>query len=257
MVQQLGHPEDVTVIALDLKPLLGGVSSVDSRDTFARLLGGAVAHACVVQAVARPDGELAYTAVVPVTGQTLTLMRRLLNVQEDFKRAHPDTFARFVVHHGLVFAAQGEGGKSYVGSAMRSAQSHLLRMPGNLDCAATSDFVSATATWKTCSIQFQPLSDAPEIKDLLTFSLVSDDVSETQNAKDARKSMAKDPALRRFLVEHLAAYLGPFAEVLVDSAQRSSTSRTNLIEELSREIDDIPTRERFKAEAMDYLRVGH
>jgi hypothetical protein len=251
MAQQLGQPEAVTVIAIDLKPPRGGVSPLDSRETFARLLAGTVAQACLVQPAIRPDGELAYTAIVPDTGQTLAVLRRLVSIQTDFRYQHPDTAARFVVHHGLVFAAQTTGSKSYLGSAVRSAHSQLQRLPPQVDSAATAEFALITETWKSCPLQFQPLADAQSGLSLLTFALAAGDKTETAPA--TADSALVDAALRLFLIERLAAYLGPFAEVLVDAAQRSARSRDNLIEEVSREINDLPTRECFKAEAMAFL----
>lgn len=249
-MQQLSHPETVTVIAVELKPIAGGVSSADSRETFTRLLGGAVALVCAVQPAPRTDGELAFTVVLPDTGQCLAVLRRIESIQDEFKRQYPDIAARCIVHHGLAFAVPqtgGNSGHSYIGSALRSAHSQLYRLPPSFERAATSEFVAATRNWQSCPITFHPLPGEPASQGLMSFDLESAEVLTEPTA---------DAALKQFLVQRLAAYLGPFAEVLVEAAQRSANSPINLIKEVAHEISDIPTRERFTADAMDFLLGG-
>ena len=246
MAQQLGGPEARTVIAIDLKPRAGGVSSEASQADFAGLLGGTVAQACMVQPALRPDGELAYTAIVPETGQTLSVLRRLLSIQNEFRQKHPEIAARFVVHHGLIFAAPTAGNRQFLGSAVRSAHSHLQRLPEPLECAVTQDFAAVTEAWDNCPISFHVESAGGGNHDLLTFALPTEHWADT--VEDTQ-----DVALQQYLVESLAAYLGPFAEILVESAQRSARSPFSLIEEVSHEINDMPARERFKVDAMNYL----
>lgn len=248
-MQQLSHPESVTVIAVELKSP-GGVSSEDSRETFTRLLGGSVALSCVVQPAPKADGELAYSAVVPDSGQCLAVLRRVESIQEEFKRQHPDIAMRYIAHHGLAFTVPPTGsnsGHSYIGSALRSAHSHLFRLPRPFVRAATSEFVAATRSWQSCPIRFHPLPGESASQGLMSFDLESAEVL-TEPAADA--------ALKQFLVQRLAAYLGPFAEILVEAAQRSANSPINLIKEVAHEISDIPTRERFTADAMDFLLGG-
>lgn len=250
MAQQLGRPEAVTVIAIELKPLRGGVSDADSREAFARLLGGTIALACSLQPAPRPDGELAFTAVVPDTGQTVSVLRRMASIQAEFKPQYPEIAARFVVHHGLAFVSPQAGTKAYLGSALRSAHSQLQRLPMPYDSAATPDFIKATESWQACPLTFQPIPDLQTDSSLMTFSLVDADTPQVVNTV---AGTVFDIALRNFLVQRLAAYVGPFAEVLVDAAQRSAKSHANLIKEVAHEIDDMPTRQRFEADAMAYL----
>lgn len=255
MSKELGHPEAVTVLAIDLKLPQGGASTIASREAFARLLGGALAQACTLQPAMRQDAEPAYTAVVLESGQTLAILRRLLSIQAEFAQDHPDTVVRFVVHHGLVFAAPGSQPKNYLGSGVRSAHSHLNRLPTPLQRAATDEFVVATQHWDVCPIHFGPLEgdvDQPSAEPLPKMGLMRFTLA-SESTEEQFQSGAKEDALKRFLSELLASYLGPFAEILVDAAQRSALSPASLVDEVSREIGDLPARIRFKEEAMDFL----
>jgi hypothetical protein len=254
MSKELGHPEVVTIVAIDLKPRQGSTSSPGSRAAFARLLSVELAQACVLQSESRQGAEPASTAVVTGADQTLAILHRLTNLQAEFGLAFPGSALRFVAHHGLVFTAPGNQSKSYLGSGVRSAHSHLNRLPESLQRAVTEEFVSATQLWDDCPLHFEPLLDAEQAPatsslppGLMRFSLASECVAKPEPA------MNDDLELKRYLTESLTTYLGPFAEILVDAAHRSGLSATSLVDEVSREISDLPARVRFRDEAMNFL----
>lgn len=254
MSKELGHPEVVTIVAIDLKSREGSTSSPGSREAFARLLSGALPQVCALQSEGRQGAEPAYTAVVTGADQTLALLRRLINLQAEFGLAYPGSVLRLVAHHGLVFTAPGNQSKPYLGSGVRSAHSHLNRLPELLQHAVTEEFVSATQLWDACPIHFEPLEDAEQSPatsspppGMMRFTLASEGVAKPEpGTNDADE-------LKRFLTELLTSYLGPFAEILVDAAHRSGLSPASLVDEISREISDLPARVRFMEEAMDFL----
>ena len=251
MAAALGSPQPATVIAIGLSSLVAGKQSPPAaRVTFANLLGTALANNCHIQPAAGPDEELAFTAIVPDNSQTLSLLRRLQSIQAEFHQIHPTVAARFVVHYGIVFPSA----KGYIGSALRSAQSRLLRLPKATTSAATEDFAAHTKTWLAHPISFQKLTGANDDNGLLAFAM-DNQANITTPATLTDPTTASAPAtLIAYLTTRLANHLGPIAEILVDAAQRSSTSPSQLITELASEIDDLKARNDFHSDAHAFLK---
>jgi hypothetical protein len=244
----LGRQQSFIVIAIELNAHGGGAASEESRRDFAGLLGAGVAHACSLQTAERHDGGWACTALIPDTGQTLALLRRMEDILADFRRRHPDAHARFVVHYGLAFATQPGNKRTYIGSAVRAAHSHLKRLPPAYDRAASGEFSALAKAWSSGSIEF---TDLPlPLAELGLFGF---------NLKRGEQRDRSDPeiaaALRNHLAESLATHIGPFAQILVESAQRSSKSLDDFIVEVAREIDEKAVRARVKDEARAYLKA--
>lgn len=240
-------PRPATVLAIGLTPRQGVLQTGrDVRSDFTTLISGALGHNCHLQAASGINEEFALTAIVPESAQTLALLRRIQSVQEEFMRNHPDTLVRLIVHHGIVFLTAS----GHAGSAVRSAHSRLARLPRHILQAATLDFVAYTETWPSRSISFEDLHGVPDSTELVNFSM------NVQTTSKRTVATTQQAPLLAFLTTRLAAHLGPFAEVLVSAAQRSSATPNQLIEELSREIDDLAARQNFLAEANDYLDVA-
>lgn len=237
MTEQLGAPQPATVIAISLQAR-GDLA----KRRFIDLLGTVLAHACHIQPAAGQNGDLSYTAIVPDHTQTLSLLRRLLSLQTEFAQIHPDCAARFVVHHGVIFPAA----RNFLGAALRSAHSRLARLPPNVPSAATVDFADYVATWSTRPLIFSPLYIDQATTGLLAFSILSNSTTETPPTKVHHEDFL------RHLTTCLADHLGPFAEVLVDAAIRSSTSTQQLIDELASEINTPKAREKFRNDALNY-----
>lgn len=243
MTEQLGAPRPATVIAISLQAR-GDLA----RRRFTDLLGNVLAHSCHIQPATVQNGELAYTAIVPNSTQTLSLLRRLLSLQTEFGQIHPDCAARFLVHHGLIFPSA----KNFLGAALRSAHSRLARLPTNIPAVATIDFADYVATWSSQPMLFSKLVTDSTNPGILAFSILP--------SADAAKALSPDheEALLRHLTACLAPHLGPVAEVLVDAAKRSSASATQLINELASEIEAPNAREKFRrdAQAFSFSRPG-
>lgn len=242
MAETLGSPRAATVIAIGLKagaehPLTPSAT----RMIISNLLAGALAGSCLLQSASGPDEQAAFTAILPDDSQVVALIRRLQGVQVEFHDTHHDITVHYVIHHGVVFP----GPKGYIGSAMRSAHSRLARLPAHIPSAATNDFAAFTETWTNRPIVFGDYDELPLSLGLLAFRL-----TETGAAGAASLDQA---ALLAFLTSRLADYLGPFAEVLVDAARRSSSNTNQLIEDLAREIDDPTARKAFLADAQTFF----
>jgi len=243
MTKVLGSPRATTVIAIGLKvgadhPLTPSAT----RMIISNLLAGALANSCYLQSASGQDEPAAFTAVVADDSQVLALIRRLQGVQAEFHDTHHDITVHYVIHHGVVFP----GPKGYIGSAMRSAHSRLARLPAGIPSAATTDFAAFTETWTTRPIIFRDYDELPLSLGLLAFSLTD------ATAAGAVRSLDQTTLLT-YLTSRLADYLGPFAEVLVDAARRSSSNTNQLIEDLAREIDDPQARLAFQSDVQEFL----
>jgi hypothetical protein len=244
-MQAIGSPQPASVIAIGLGNRQTGMSAPRaSREIFATQIGGALVQSCHIQSVPTADGELALSIIVPETTQILSLLRRIDSLRDEFERNLPELITRLVVHHGIVFpTAQG-----HMGAVLRAAQARLQslpKLPGEVDTVATGNFVAYTRTWPAHDLHFESES-CGEQYDLYAFSLAS-------ATPEASPESAPDDWVS-YLTVRLAEHLGPFAQVLVDSACRSSKTPEHLAREVASEIDDTSARERFLNDALAYLR---
>jgi len=244
----LGKAQSFIVIAIELRARDGGAASETGRQDFAALLGSALAHACTLQPCDRHDESWACTALIPDTGQTLALLRRLEKVLETFRARHPGDLARFLVHYGLAFASRPGQSKIYFGSALRAAHSHLGRLPTELERGATTEFLLVARSWRRTTVHFQELPPAQQHLGLHPFTL------DRPPQENPPIHLGREAALHDFLASRLATHMGPFAQVLVDSARMSAKTLEDFIEETAREIDDREVRRGFRHEALNYLR---
>jgi len=243
VAETLGLPRAATVIAIGLK--VGAehpLTPAATRLVIANLLAGALTNSCHLQSASGAEEPAAFTAILPDDSQVLALIRRLQSVQAEFHETHHDVTVHYVIHHGVVFP----GPKGYIGSAMRSAHSRLARLPADIPCAATIDFAAFTETWASRPIVFRDYDELPLNLGLLAYSLTDAMIAGAGRSLD-------QAALLTYLTSRLADYLGPFAEVLVDAARRSSSNTNQLIEDLAREIDDPHARHAFQSDVRAFL----
>lgn len=244
MNNTLSPPRPATVLAIGISPRHSVFQTPAAAiREFTALITESLGNNCHIQRSADGQAGFALTGIVPDHAQTLSPLRRLDRVQSEFHRSHPDIQVRYIVHHGVVF--QSPGGHS--GSALRSAHSRLLRLPVHLDKAATLDFVAFTETWPSQTIRFEEIPNLPEGSGLLAFQLPA-----PGNDTPMQAVSGLSPAQCRYITTQLAEHLGPFAEVLVSTAQRTCTSTQQLIIELSREIDAPAARADFLAKAQAF-----
>ncbi|MCB1910233.1 MAG: hypothetical protein KDG53_00045 [Rhodocyclaceae bacterium] len=245
MDQTLGAAAPATVITLRLGARTQGRPlQAATCQNFANLIGNSLRQGCHIQPTVRNDAEMSLALIVPVTSQTLTILRRLLAVQAELHRMRADARMSFLVHHGIVFPSGG----NYIGSALRHARAKLARLPEHIEHGATSDFAGFAQSWDAQPIRFEKFADPDIDPGVLRFTLAATPGAATQGTPLADGAFVE--RLKRCLAEHL----GPFATVVVDAALASSTTPRQLVEELCSEIDDAQARARFRNEALSALR---
>lgn len=263
-MSQANAPVLATVVAMELKPIVGDSCSSQSVATFAGMLSSALALTCNVQRFDQAGEQTAYTLVLPPESQTTNVLRRLMGVANEFGQVHGDVIVRFVVHSGVVFPGTGDK-RTYVGSAIRSAHNMLRRLPVSVSQAATKEFVGYVGTLPSSPIRFSSLSggtldgtadgtkDGTTADDLSALSIAPE--SSPDKGKENTGAVAvTDADLAQFLSTRLAEDVGPFASVLVDSAQKLATTTNLMIGELLHEIENSEARERFEQDVHVYLK---
>lgn len=237
----LNTPRPATVLAIGVTPRHSAFQTpMTVIREFTSLITGTLGNNCHIQRHNGNPAGFALTAIVPDNAQTLAPLRRMSNVQAEFHQTHPDMQVRYIVHHGVVFQSP----EGHTGSALRSAHSRLERLPATIDKAATLDFVAFAETWPSQSIAFDDIPGLPNGGGLLAFH-----IGTPNGPTPIEPNAAIQPAQLRQLTSLLAEHLGPFADVLVATAQRACTTPQQLIVELSREIDEPNAREDFLAKA--------
>lgn len=179
-----------------------------------------------------------------------TALRRLATAIAEFEGLCAPLRARAVVHHGVVFRTESGGNVGYVGSAIRSAQSTLKRAPATVGLAATHEF-SGFASKMDRVIRLGPISGS-NVDRLSSIGFV--EALDPTPGKSSGRLSATDPELLQFLKKRLAVDVGPFASVLVDTALHSASTASQLVAELSREVDDAAARRRFESDVRAYVK---
>ena len=154
--------------------------------------------------------------------------------------------ARALIHYGTVFRNEGTGGRiTYLGSAIRAAQTSLRRIAATSGIFASKDFTDHLTSFKagTFGMEIHP---GPEDARPVRFG-------------DRRKSgggevPGSDPEFLLALKKRLAEEIGPFAGPLVDNTKHSTMSAKELVNALSHEIDKPDSRQRFETEMMAYIK---
>lgn len=251
----MSPPRPATVLAIEILPrgaAQPGISHVATA--LAAQLGVTLGDDCHIQQERSTGSAIVLSGIVPDQAQALAPLRHMQAMQTAFHRQQPDLRLRYVVHYGLVF----QSATGAVGSALRFAHSRLQRLPAHVDTAATRDFLAFAETWPGQAIQFDDIPDVAEDSGFQAFSFSADPpaAAPPAPAPAAPSAAAADPALsplRRYLCAQLTEHLGPFAEVLVASAEQKCSTPLQLIVTLSHEIDNPKAREVFLEKARRYL----
>ncbi len=247
----LSPPRPATVLAIQVRrrPLADAVAP-GVLDTVVDQLAAVLGSDCLIQRESPTFDGVVLSGVVPDQAQALAPLRRMQAVQAELHQQQPDLHIRYVVHYGLVF----QSANGVIGSALRSAHSRLQRLPSHVDTAATQDFLAFAATWPGQAIQFDNLPNVAEDSGFQAFSFSAQPKSAPAPAQAPAPGTADDPSpLRQFLCAQLTEHLGPFAEVLVATAESKCSTPLQLIVSLSHEIDNPRAREVFLEKAREYL----
>lgn len=239
MSSEVNAPVSTTVIAVDL-PSATPVGN-DAKTHFDRMIVSAGRQLGVVtQEPGEPNVAIALSPDAAIEPALL----RVAAAMSDFARAMPAHKLRALVHHGVVFRTVSNGIETYMGSAIRSAQSSLRRVPVDAGFVATSDFTAFMASTGKPPRNFEVRPGLAENMSQLKFP---------EQRRDEGGLAGSDPALLDFLKARLAEHIGPFAAPLVDNVSHSSMTAKQVVAALSHEVSDPKARQRFELDATNYI----
>lgn len=246
MVDPLGAALSATVIALDASASFGTPGLRSSQQALAKLLAGTFGTQCQLHGAASgqaaSQAKIAFTLVILQEDQAHSTLRRLQNLLADIHQAHTALIVRHIAHHGIVFPSNS----GYLGSAIRIAHTRLARLLPGQTQAATPDFAQFAQHQPGNDLNFAPLHGAKD--ELLSYR------HEQAQQVAATSPKFDQAAFLQHLTACLARQIGPFAQVMVDTAQRNSHTPEQLIGELAREIDNAESLRQFNEEARSFFR---
>lgn len=215
-----------------------------------RVLVNAFGSTAQLQSAFKNMGGKLFVLVFPQNTPVLPLLRLAVDVLDRLQEAHPEAKTRLLVNHGVVFTQQEYGKTLYVGSATRSAQAMLSRMPRAVCRAMTPALVDLSKRWGMVDVQFLPLEGGTSADRLQSFQFISESPHELKRAE----YFLLTPNQLNFITSRLAEYLGPFASTLVEEVSNQVNSTNELIRALGREIDNRRERSRFESDVELFLR---
>lgn len=245
MSSQVSAPVSTTAIALDVP----GAAAADAgiAENFAAVAVAARELGFVTQ----EPGGLNLTLTLAPEAAVGAALRHIAEAIAAFEASAAPRRIRAVVHHGVVFRTESVGQVSYVGSAIRSAQSALRRAPEGGGLMATRDFAAYTAKFVDLPFTLEALGGVAAADQMRGIVFLDKAVG----LPDAADRLASaDPGFVEFAKRRLAEDLGPFASALVERAIRSAATATQMVPALSRDIDEPAARARFEKDALRYIK---
>lgn len=241
-------PITTTVMAIDILTEPSKLETYESE--LERALVNSVGTSAELQSAFKNMGGKMFLLVFPPNVAVLPLLRLCVEVVDRVQANHPDGKTRLLVHQGVVFTQEEFGRTMLAGSATRSAQAILSRMPKTLCRVMTPTFVELARRWGVMDVQFEPLVGGAMSDRLQTFQFLF-------NAPvDLKKPdyILLTPKQLNFITSRLAEYVGPFASALVEEASNQVRSSSELIRALGKEIDNRRERSRFESDVELFLR---
>lgn len=243
MSSEVSAPVSTTVIALDVPSAPAGN---DAKTHFDRLV---VNIGRQLGVVTQEDGPPNVAIALAPDAAVEPALLRIASAMADFEQAAAPCRLRAVAHHGVVFRTVSGGTVTYMGSAIRSAQSTVRRIAEDAGFVATSDFTAFMASTGKPPRNFEVRPGLADGMSQLRFP-------------DQRKTegglAGSDPSLLDFLKTRLAEHIGPFAGPLVDNVSHSAMTAKEVVAALSHEVSDPKARQRFELDALNYIkkRIG-
>ena len=241
----MNAPVTTTVIAVEV-PIAGGAARSELAAAFDRTIA---ATAQRIGSITKDQGGPQLAVTLPPALPVGAPIQQLVNAIAEFVAASPPHQVRGVVHNGVVFRSEAAGKVSYLGSAIRSAQSALKRLPITSGLVATREFAAYASGFNPPPVPLAPIPNSPD-----GFHLIPIEAKGSATAGKAGSLSSSDPEFLQFLKKRLAEDLGPFASAMAESARRSHASAPALVGELAREIDNADARKRFENDMTTYLR---
>jgi len=243
-------PVSTTVIAVSL-PASGTPVGANVRTNFERLVVAIIRELGFT--LKDPDG-LGLTIVLAPDMTIAKALRLLASVIAVFEERCPPIRVKSLLHYGLVFRQENAGVVSYLGSAIRSANTLLARVTAMGGAFATKDFQDYALKVGSLPITMAAQPEAGSANPLLVVRFLE---RASPAAKTGRLLLSSDDAFLQFLKKRLASDLGPFAGPLVDNTNRSVTSAQELTHAVSHEVDDPKARQAFEVEVLAAVDARH
>jgi hypothetical protein len=241
----MNAPVTTTVISVEV-PIAGGAARNEISAAFEKTI---TATAQRIGSITKDQGGPQLAVTLPPDLPVGAPIQQMVNAIAEFEAACEPHKVRGVVHHGVVFRSETGGKISYLGSAIRSAQSGLKRLliPGGL--VATREFAAYASGFNPPPVPLQAMPASPD-----GFSLIPLEAKGGASAGKTGSLSSSDPDFLQFLKKRLAEDLGPFATAMAENARRNHATAPPLVADLAREIDNADARRKFEADMTAYLR---
>lgn len=245
-MSQVSAPVSTTVIASDIAG--AAAFGAAALERFEQLLAVVRSLGFVTQDPGRPNLTLTLTP----DQEPGTALDAMAKAAAAFDAAVKPLSLRSVVHFGVVFRTESAAGVSYVGSAIRTTQSALRRVPAAGGFLATAEFAAFAAQHPQLPFRMQPVMGGTAIDGLhnLLFGAVAAEVGPGL----APTSGAVDADFVEFAKRRLAEEIGPFANALVDRAVRAATAADQVAGLLAHDIDDPAARKKFEEDMLRFAK---
>ncbi|MBI5899665.1 MAG: hypothetical protein HZB40_10610 [Rhodocyclales bacterium] len=245
-MSQVSAPVSTTVVASDIAGAAAFGAAVLER--FEQVLAVVRGLGFVTQEPGRPNLTLTL-APDQEPGSALDAMAK---AAAGFDAAVTPLSLRSVVHFGVVFRTESATGVSYVGSAIRTTQSALRRVPSAGGFLATAEFAVYAAKYPQLPFRMRPVTSGAAI-DGLSHLLFGDIAADMAPASAVASGIA-DAAFVEFAKRRLAEEIGPFANALVDRAVRAATATDQLVSQLASDIDNPAARKKFEDDMLRFAK---
>ncbi len=245
-MSQVSAPVSTTVIASDIAGATAFGASVLER--FDQLLAEVRSLGFVTQDPGRPNLTLTLTP----DQEPGTALDAMAKAAAAFDAAVLPLSLRSVVHFGVVFRTESPAGVSYVGSAIRTTQSALRRVPAAGGFLATAEFAAFVAQHPQLPFRMRPVTAGAAIDGLhhLQFGAAATEAG----TGPAPSSGTVDADFVEFAKRRLAEEIGPFANALVDRAVRAATAADQVAGLLARDIDQPAARKKFEEDMLRFAK---
>lgn len=197
-----------------------------------------------LQPCATPAGRFLLLWIQPAAEDNERYWHSLRTLNDRLDQLDAENHAvitRLLAHHGIVFTRKSATLDEYVGSALRTVQMELARMPATTGRAATAALAAQVTIQEALGVAVSEPRRGDNVYPLWGLQL-----------KPVITVNRIQPGLPRlthvdieYVREQMARQIGPFANTLVQTAVRRARSPRDLVLSLSLEIDDPRARTRF------------
>lgn len=238
----MNKPVSTVVVAIDV-PAAPDAPSVEARAIFERQV---LAPCAGVGYATQETGGLNVTVTLPPESSGDSALRRIGIACAEYEGQSGGLRARVLIHYGTVFRNEGTGGRvTYLGSAIRGAQTALRRITAMNGVFASKDFADHLSGFKPGTFGMDILAGADDARPVRF---------EERRKPTGGEVPGSDPQFLMALKKRLAEEIGPFAGPMVDNTKHSTMSAKELVNALSHEIDRPESRQKFEMDMLAYIK---